>query len=161
MHGPIDELSGIDLSELEAGIGSRSFQRGRGYVRGGRVARVEWDSDGLTLIGSVVGTALYETTAYFADADGSLAFEDGECTCPVGYNCKHVAAIAIAAAGAGSGTQRGRRRPRPATMDGPVWERSLRALIDAPVARPGSDRWRSSSLWGRPCLAVGCGCWRG
>ena len=71
------------------------------------MARVEWDSDGRTLIGSVVGTALYETTAYFADADGSLAFEDGECTCPVGYNCKHVAAIAIAAAGAGSGTQEG------------------------------------------------------
>ena len=26
-----------------------------------------------------------------------LEFEDGECTCPVGYNCKHVAAIVIAA----------------------------------------------------------------
>ncbi|MBW8059053.1 MAG: DEAD/DEAH box helicase [Solirubrobacterales bacterium] len=151
MHGAIDELSEIDLSGVREVVGSRSFERGRSYARGRRVAAVEWDPSGLTLTGSVVGTALYATTAYFTDADGNLAFEDGECTCPVGYNCKHVAALAIAAAGEGAGAQGARRRPRarPATTDGPAWERSLRALIDAPAA-PAGERPLAIELSLRP-----------
>ena len=149
MNGPVGELGGIDLSEVEARVGSRSFGRGRGYARGGRVMKVGWDPDGLTLTGSVVGTGLYDTTAYFADAGGGLVFEDGECTCPVGYNCKHVAAIAIAAVGSTGAKGARRPRARPATADGPAWERSLRALIDAPVA-PAGERPLAIELSLRP-----------
>jgi superfamily II DNA or RNA helicase len=138
MHGEIDELSEIDLSEVKEAVGSRSFERGRSYARSRRVMDVEWDPSDLALSGLVAGTTLYSTAAYFADADGSLEFEDGECTCPVGYNCKHVAAILIAAAG--EGAQRARRRARPATTDAPAWERSLRALVDAPAAAAGERR---------------------
>lgn len=139
MQGAIEELSKIDLSEVREAVGSRSFGRGRSYERDQRVMAVEWDPSDLTLTGSVAGTALYTTTAYFTDADGSLAFEDGECTCPVGYNCKHAAAIVIAAAGERAGAQRARRgsRARPAAIDAPAWEQSLRALIDAPAALAG------------------------
>ncbi|MBA3866751.1 MAG: SWIM zinc finger family protein, partial [Solirubrobacterales bacterium] len=100
---------------------------------------VDWDPSGPTLTGKVVGTALYAAAAYFVDADGRPAFEAGECTCPVGYNCKHVAAIVIAAVG--EGTHRAPRRPpsSPAKADRPAWERSLRALIDAPVAVTGEQ----------------------
>jgi superfamily II DNA or RNA helicase len=151
MHGATDELSEIDLLGVKEAIGSRSFGRGRSYARGRRVVAVEWDPSGLTLTGSVAGTALYATTAYFANADGNLAFEDGECTCPVGYNCKHVAAIVIAAAGEGAGAQRSRRRPQahPAATDGPAWERSLRALIDAPTV-PAGERPLAIELSLRP-----------
>jgi uncharacterized Zn finger protein len=95
----IGELSEVELSEVEATIGSRSFRRGRDYVRGNRVMAIKWDPDTETLTGSVVGQgALYDTAAFFAsDRGGAPAFDDGECTCPVGYNCKHVAAIVIAA----------------------------------------------------------------
>ena len=82
------ELCDVELSEVEAAVGSRSFDRGRVYARRGRVARAEWDPDAEALRGSVVGQgALYDTAAFFVGSrGGALAFEDGECTCPVGYN---------------------------------------------------------------------------
>jgi superfamily II DNA or RNA helicase len=137
----IGELSDIELSEVEAAVGPRSFQRGRGYARENRVVAMEWNPGGETLTGSVVGQgALYSTAAFFApDADGALAFDDGECTCPVGYNCKHVAAIVIAAV-----ENRDPRIPVPPRhparhirtgAEPRSWEKPLRALIEAPAAR--------------------------
>ncbi|HMA26435.1 MAG TPA: SWIM zinc finger family protein, partial [Solirubrobacterales bacterium] len=139
MHGTIEVRSAVDLSEVREAVGSRSFGRGRSYERNQSVVAIEWDPSDLTLTGSVAGTTLYTTTTYFAEANGSLAFEDGECTCPVGYNCKHVAAIVIAAAGEGAGAQNARLglRARTAASDAPAWEESLRALIDIPAAPAG------------------------
>ena len=152
----------IDLSDVEAAVGARSFQRGRSYARN-RVLKVEWHGDTATLTGSVVGNgALYETAAFFSSAsEGERAptFRDGECTCPVGYNCKHVAAIVIAAS-VGGGRRGGRSgelasvretpralpqvaAPKDPTPSGRSisseqpnsWESSLRALVDIPAAR--------------------------
>jgi superfamily II DNA or RNA helicase len=137
----IGELRGVELSEVEVVVGPRSFKRGRDYARGNRVLVVEWDADIGTLTGSVVGNgALYDTAAFFAaDDDGVRAFRDGECTCPVGYNCKHVAAIVIAAIGGRRDVDRSRggRLPLQAarTVQPPSWEKPLRALIDAPGAQ--------------------------
>src|SRR4051794_715827 len=98
MAGAAPELCEIDLSEVESAVGSRSFERGRASARRGRVATVEWAPDGEALTGSVVGQgALYDTAAFFVGGGGgALDFEDGECTCPVGDKCQHVAAIVIA-----------------------------------------------------------------
>ncbi len=135
MPGAIDELSEIDLSEVREEVGSRSFDRGRTYARAQRVVAVDWDPSDLTLRGTVVGTAPYVTTAYLAEVDRGLVFDGGECTCPVGYDCKHVAAIVIAVAeervsipGARSAA-----RSRPTSSGAPLWELSLRELIDAPA----------------------------
>jgi len=138
--GVISEVDEVELAEVEAAVGSRSFQRGRDYARGNRVLAIEWDPDTETLSGSVVGHgALYSTEASFTSgSEGSLEFEEGECTCPVGYNCKHVAAIVVAAThGHGVGLQRGRRRSPlvVATTQPRSWEDPLRALIDAPAAQ--------------------------
>jgi superfamily II DNA or RNA helicase len=145
--GAIGELGDVELSTVEGAVGSRSFERGRGYARGNRVLAIDWDADTETLTGSVVGQgALYDTAAFFtSDGGGLLGFDDGECTCPVGYNCKHVAAIVIAAIDRHGGDRlRGGRRPplRVAPAAEPQqaaepqsWERPLRALIDAPGAR--------------------------
>ncbi len=139
MRGAIEELSGIDLSEVREEVGSKSFQRGRAYARAQRVAAVDWDPSELTLRGTVIGTAPYVTTAYFAEVDGSLAFDAGECTCPVGYDCKHVAAIVIAVAEERVSIPGGglTARPRSAPPGAPLWEQSLRELIDAPAASAG------------------------
>jgi hypothetical protein len=134
------ELSGFDLSEVEAAVGTRSFQRGRSFARGGRVRSLSWDAGDDTLTGSVVGNGgLYETAAFFVgEPDGGLAFEDGECTCPVGYNCKHVAALVIAAAGQGP---RGRAavpaRETAVAPSPPSWEEPLLALVRTPHATGG------------------------
>jgi superfamily II DNA or RNA helicase len=82
--------------------------------------------------------ALYDTAAFFtADADGALGFDDGECTCPIGYNCKHVAAIVITATdGRDAGGPRAKRRPPlrvATTAQQHAWENPLRALIDEPA----------------------------
>jgi len=145
----IGELSDVELSAVEAAVGSRSFQRGRGYAGANRVLTVEWDADTGTLTGSVVGQGtLYDTAAFFtAERDGALTLDDGECTCPVGYNCKHVAALVITAADARAGGRpaaRGvdpRRVPDPrSSRHGataarpPSWEEQLRALADASAA---------------------------
>ncbi len=132
----ISELHDLELTEIEAAVGPRSFKRGRGYARGNRVVAIEWDEDAATLSGSVVGQgALYSTAAFFAAGDDALAFDDGECTCPVGYNCKHVAAIVIAAAeGRGRPAQALRSARRDAVNPRrPTWEQPLRALVDAPA----------------------------
>ncbi len=130
------ERCDFELSEVEAAVGPQAFDRGRAYARRGRVLELDWDPDGQTLTGAVVGQgALYDTQALFVDGgDGALEFEDGECSCPVGYNCKHVAAIVIA--GADSGTTERRSRPAShvaARAEPPPWEQPLRALIGAPA----------------------------
>jgi superfamily II DNA or RNA helicase len=130
------DLIEFDLSEVESAVGTRSFQRGRSYARAKRVRSVEWDASAETLMGSVIGQgSVYETAAFFvADPDRALAFEDGECTCPIGYNCKHVAAIVIAASGSGVLPARAARAA--ATAVRPLsWEQPLRELIDAPASR--------------------------
>jgi uncharacterized Zn finger protein len=84
------ELRDLELYEVETAVGRRSYERGRAYVRGGRVLKLAWDADAEALTGTVLGQgALYDTTAFFAAAPGGeLRFEEGECSCPVGYNCK-------------------------------------------------------------------------
>ena len=98
MRNTVAELRDVELSEVEAAIGARSYARGRGYARN-KVLAIEWDAKEETLTGSVVGHgALYDTAAYFTpDPAGALSFDEGECTCPIGHNCKHVAAIVMAA----------------------------------------------------------------
>ncbi|MGH2914237.1 MAG: SWIM zinc finger family protein, partial [Solirubrobacteraceae bacterium] len=110
----IEELDAVELGGVEAAVGSTSFGRGRTYARGKRVVRLEWDPDVDTLLGTVVGHgALYETAAYFEAGDrGRLAFTEGDCTCPIGYNCKHVAAIVVAATDSRSHRRPGLAGPR-------------------------------------------------
>ena len=134
-----EELTEIDLAEVRAAVGAGSWDRGRGYARGGRVMSVEWDEDEWALSALVVGTELYTATAYFVDDGPRLAFEEGECTCPVGRNCKHVAALAIVAADGGVVTGPAQRQGEspPAGDEATAWEQSLRALIDASAAPVG------------------------
>ena len=113
-------------------MGTRSFQRGRAFARSRRVRNIAWDADDETLTGSVVGNGgLYETAAFFAsEPDGVLTFGEGECTCPVGYDCKHVAALVIAASTHGLAFRpAGRARPQPAAATAPSWEAPLLALV--------------------------------
>lgn len=126
----------VEFDDVEAVVGRRSFDHGRSYARKGRVLKVEWDSHTETLTGSVLGQgAVYSTTAFFTSDDGAPALADGECSCPVGYNCKHVAAIVVAAIDRGLPLLRPGLHALP-PVNGPSllasWEAPLRALIEAP-----------------------------
>ncbi len=124
------ELHDLGLCEVEIAVGPQSYDRGRAYAQGGRVLELAWDADADALTGTVLGRgARYDTTAFFVGAsDGGLRFEQGVCSCPVGYDCKHVAALVIAAAD-GRVTARPLRLV-PAPEAPPAWEHPLRALLD-------------------------------
>ena len=137
----VPELSGVDLSALRGSFSAAAFDRGRGYANSGRVLSLVWDADGGALSASVVGNgAQYETFAYFDDDGAAAEFVEGECSCPIGFNCKHVAAIVIAAVEQrGGGGRRladvsrpATRLPAPGGAPQPIaWELELRTLVGA------------------------------
>lgn len=123
----------LELAAVEAAVGPGAFGRGRTYARRGHVLNLAWEPKSQALTGSVVGQGgLYRTTAYFAESGGVLTLEEGTCSCPVGYSCKHVAAIAVMAAGQAHEVGASFARKPAASPTAPSWEAPLRALIGAP-----------------------------
>jgi superfamily II DNA or RNA helicase len=93
------EPTDIDLTEVEADIDTTSYGRGASYARRKRVLSLSWDESSSMWSARVVGNgAVYSTAAYFSAEPDGLSFEMGECSCPIGYNCEHVAAVVISAA---------------------------------------------------------------
>lgn len=72
----------------------RTISKAHGYADA--VSELRWVRAD-TLAGKVQGTQSrpYAVRAHFYDTDGDMWVE-GECTCPVEFNCKHVAALLIA-----------------------------------------------------------------
>jgi len=66
---------------------------------------VWWDDRHGTLRGFVHGSMgfPYDVTVYFSGPSERFVFESGECSCPVGIDCKHVVALVVTAAGGGAG----------------------------------------------------------
>ncbi len=89
----------MDFSEddIRRACGAHAFSRGSGYQRLRRVLKLAMNDDGL-LIGSVQGTERrpYRQTVE-VQQNGHGVDIMGECTCPIGFNCKHVAALLLEA----------------------------------------------------------------
>ncbi len=130
-------LPGVDIADLEAEIGSASFDRGLRYARNNRVVAMQWDDTQNVLFGQVIGSGqnLYQTTASFIPAAGKpeLVLGGSSCSCPIGMDCKHVAALVLRAA-ADEFTGHHPPRPRPASRTRPAksaaWEKSLTSLLE-------------------------------
>ncbi len=140
-------LPGFDTAQLMIHTGPTSYTRGVRYARQGAVARMWWDDAADKLHGYVRGSAgePYRTTACFSRADNYLVFESGECSCPVGLDCKHVVALVVTAVSSvtstpGGGTAAaGGSRPEVAR---PVsWRQSLENLLE-----PVNDNGRGRSV---------------
>lgn len=87
------------LSTLRSILGQTTYERGKTYFERGRVLSFECVSDE-QIDGTVAGSRRrpYSVTVNFElRPDKSFEWIEGECTCPVGFNCKHVAAIMLAA----------------------------------------------------------------
>ena len=126
-------IDGIDPTSLRAAVGAQTYTRGLAYARQRAVLHMEWDGVDSLLQAVVRGSSgnAYETSVYFEESRGGaeLTFAFGECTCPVGLNCKHVVAAAVIATGAAAPTAAAGRAQPPAS-----WETSLGALMEP--ARP-------------------------
>ncbi|PGH58545.1 helicase SNF2 [Azospirillum palustre] len=91
----------FDLSDLRRLTDPGAFERGRQYWREGRVKQIEAhpeSGDGWTVTAAVRGSggALYRQDITVKLVNGMLRVLDGDCDCPVGYNCKHVVAAMLA-----------------------------------------------------------------
>ncbi len=109
-------------SSLDNVFDDRTFQRGLKYAEQGRVTSAEWFPAELELVGEVEGSHYnaYVSTIRFARRRGVLEVVDSDCTCPVGYHCKHAVALAITACMPASA----------AAMDArPSWETALGDLL--------------------------------
>jgi hypothetical protein len=94
---PISTPVKITWTKLSQNFDHRVAARGLQYFLGGHVRAVEWvtlDSEGAKLRAQVEGSAddpyQQEIDITFNDFFPTV---DGACTCPVGHNCKHVAAV--------------------------------------------------------------------
>ena len=81
-------------------VGRGAFQRGLDYARKGRVRGigVAGNGDIISAQSKGSGTHIYQTMVFRKQHDqrSSEAWV-GNCSCPVGANCKHVAALLITA----------------------------------------------------------------
>ena len=76
---------------------SRTFTRGQNYQRSGNVIEFTWyEGDGV-LVGEVEGSYQnsYTVEVEVFDFDDDIEVS-GDCSCPVGYNCKHFVAVLLA-----------------------------------------------------------------
>ncbi|CAB3803698.1 RNA polymerase-associated protein RapA [Paraburkholderia ultramafica] len=82
----------FDRERIAEWLGDHTVAKARSV---GAVTHVEWQ--GATLSGDVQGTQRlpYRTRVRFR-TDGGSPWAQGDCTCPVGRNCKHVAALLLA-----------------------------------------------------------------
>jgi superfamily II DNA or RNA helicase len=153
-------LPDVDLESVVAAVGATSYAKGAQYVRRRAVVFMAWDGARSTLRGTVRGREEhpYSTEAFFSFGDeSSLEFVHGQCSCPVGYNCKHVAALiltatspvnvpapavptapALAAAPATTVRNAAAQAGPPQVSQSGSWERSLESLLGSgPAAGPG------------------------
>lgn len=92
----------FSLRHVRDAFRSRDFERGRRYFEEGRVSAfdvVERQDSSLSVVGQVRGSGgrvyAQEIDFEWEDADSLDVFST--CTCPVGFDCKHVVAVTLMA----------------------------------------------------------------
>ena len=125
----------IDVTDIIRVVGGAAFQRGQTYAKGGAVVELEWEPQGEVLRAKVRGhsSVPYRTMLQLGEKrQGDYRLLDNHCSCPVGFDCKHVAAVALQ-----SNTDHLVARQefiRPGASGAaavPAWQESLQTLIDA------------------------------
>ncbi|PQZ86669.1 helicase [Arthrobacter sp. MYb227] len=76
-------------------VGATSMTRGADYASTGRVLDTSWIAPMSMVRGSVLGSGntIYRAAIHSQVRNGYLYPQYGVCTCPVGNNCKHAAAL--------------------------------------------------------------------
>ena len=92
----LDRLSRDDIEDITS---RKAFSNGERYWREGRVLSLTTKKDDTRIKARVRGSRRqpYSLTVGIVDVNGELLDIAGECSCPVSFNCKHVAAALFAA----------------------------------------------------------------
>ena len=96
---PLPQPGLLDGGEIFEGISGAALEAGRILAVQGRVRRLSVSADGGVVQAETIGSAPkpYRQRITLIRDQGGLPVVIGTCTCPVGFNCKHVAAVLAAA----------------------------------------------------------------
>jgi len=144
-------LRDVDLASFKTSVGADGFADGTAAVKRGAIVQMAWEASQQLLTGTVKdgGGEIRTVSASFRASNGfPLRFRRGYCSCAVGTDCVHVAALVLAAtdetllpaSGQAGGTARRSTLP---------WEQSLDSLLGAPEgnsARPADAAPASAPL---------------
>jgi len=128
----------VDAVEILRLVGQGPFERGRVYAKNGAVQFTSWDAGTRVLSGEVLGT---EPVPYLCSIVLSPAVakatrpERSTCTCPMAFDCKHVAATLLF-----SNTSRVNKAAGTAATAAPAtpgWKSALGALTGEAEASDG------------------------
>ncbi|MDR3107553.1 MAG: DEAD/DEAH box helicase [Bifidobacteriaceae bacterium] len=168
---PLGVLPVIDVIDLKRQVGNLTFARGQEYFRRGLVLAnsINFDPADMRLFGRVRGTrpSPYECRIWLERVERSrsgqayvVEADSGLCSCPVGFDCKHIVALVLAA-NARAVKDEQPDRVEPARQ----WEARLNKLVgavaaaqDRPKLAPVGLQLRlvesAARYWGRPTLEV-------
>lgn len=93
---PTNQL--LSNTVIEKYVGATSYARGRTYAKQNRVSQPLYDESNLMISGDVSGSSgrPYTVTIILRPYEpGGYVIEDSDCTCPMEFACKHVAALAL------------------------------------------------------------------
>src|SRR6266446_158453 len=111
----LDRISREDIEDVTSRNAANNGDR---YWRQGRVLSLNSNEnrEGVQIKARVQGSGRqpYAQTIEIADINGEFLEIEGECSCPVGFNCKHVAAVLFAAIAQQSNANRGALKVVPA-----------------------------------------------
>ncbi|MGA8465339.1 MAG: DEAD/DEAH box helicase [Trebonia sp.] len=127
-------LRDVDLASFRDVVGPAGCADGTEAVRRGAVVQMAWEASQQLLTGTVRdgGGDLRTVSASFrASTSFPLRYRAGHCSCAVGLNCAHVAALVIAATDETLQPERepGAPTARRSTLP---WEQSLDSLLGTP-----------------------------
>jgi SNF2 family DNA or RNA helicase len=130
------DLVTLGESDLGASLGPTYLMRGHAYWKHGAVLKTECNSDFSQIQARVQGS---RRTPYAVAIElhwtGSKWRIDGDCSCPVGFNCKHVAAVLLSVINGGEINFANMLSPRLAH-----WLRDLEgALAPPPEVKTGQQ----------------------
>lgn len=162
------EPIGTNGSDHLIAFDERTVDRGSDYADQGRIVGLTWSDDELLLTGLCRGSGghSYHTSIEFTGHERTRRLDSTECSCPVGYFCKHAVALLLTAFG---------EEPTPADLPVPVAHSEpdpLGILVELPpshryapnpaptlrlVRRGSSGRWVKTGINWRTVLATASG----
>ena len=83
-----------DHAQITEWLGAHTVAKGQGYLHA--VSRLAWTQDALTAKVQGSDRRPYVVRVDFEYDEDEDPWVEGDCSCPVGYNCKHVAAVLLA-----------------------------------------------------------------
>lgn len=138
-------------TDLPRTFDDQTIARARDYVSDGRVERIRIELEGARIVASVRGgrPRAYDVTALVTRRRDRVALA-GSCSCPVGTDCKHVAAALLAALAGDRGLERSPEEGLDATDH---WLYRLSATVAAAGARAGLES-QVAYVFARPADAA-------